>query len=168
MWIQGHISPIWDTSYKNFAYIRKPAPLDEIENWRKLGYNHTSFTGEMWNNVSLIPDWCYKISNKFQLTNPGFVFYKMKTNDIMPVHSDHYETYCGVFKVNKTKIWRLLILLEDWKSGHYLEIDNKAIVNWKAGDYLFWNNDVLHAASNIGIEDRYTLQITGTLNDSLS
>jgi hypothetical protein len=61
---------------------------------------------------------------------------------------------------------RVLVLLEDWKSGHYLEVDQIGIINWSAGDYVIWNYDCQHAASNIGIEDRYTLQITGELNDS--
>jgi hypothetical protein len=168
MWIKGHIKPIWDHSYKNYNYTKKSLPEHEIKKWRALGYNHTSFNGEMFNDHRSVPFWSQSIANKFQLINPGFVFYKMKTNDIMPVHSDHYETYIKIFNADKNKIWRLLVLLEDWKSGHYLEIDNTAIVNWKAGDYVFWNSDVPHAASNIGIEDRYTLQITGTLDDSVS
>jgi hypothetical protein len=40
-------------------------------------------------------------------------------------------------------------------------MDDQAIVNWRAGDFIMWQGDVPHAASNIGIEDRYTLQITG-------
>ena len=46
--------------------------------------------------------------------------------------------------------------------GHYFEFDGEAVANWKAGDYVMWQADVPHAASNIGTEDRYTLQITGT------
>lgn len=168
MWINGHIKPFWDNSFKNYFYIKKPLPNHEIQQWKEIGYDHKSFNGEMFNDINSIPVWCHTIAERFHLSNPGFVFYKMKTNDIMPVHLDHYETYIKIFNADKNKIWRLIVLLEDWKSGHYLEIDNTAIVNWKAGDYIFWNNDVPHAASNIGLEDRYTLQITGTINDYIS
>jgi kynureninase len=54
------------------------------------------------------------------------------------------------------------VFLEDWKSGHYFEIDNVAHLNWRKGDYVLWNNDVPHFAGNFGIEPRYTMQITGT------
>jgi hypothetical protein len=54
-------------------------------------------------------------------------------------------------------------LLEDWKPGHYLEAAGKPYVNWFAGDTLEWVYDEPHAAANIGLEDRYTLQITGHL-----
>ena len=36
-----------------------------------------------------------------------------------------------------------------------------AVMIIEEGDYL-WKGDVVHAASNIGIDPRYTLQITGT------
>lgn len=165
MWIKGHISPIWDTSFTNFNYQFKPVPNFQIEKWQNSGYNHTSFNGTMFNNQKLMPDWCFTIAKKFNLSNPGFVFYKMKTNDIMPVHIDHYENYCKIFNVDASQVWRLIIFLENWKSGHYFEIDNNAIVNWSSGDYVFWKNNVPHAASNIGLEPRYTLQITGIVND---
>jgi hypothetical protein len=51
--------------------------------------------------------------------------------------------------------------MEDWKSGHYFEIDGKPLVQWKRGDYAIWNYDVPHMAFNMGIEPRYTIQITG-------
>ena len=53
------------------------------------------------------------------------------------------------------------MLLEDWKPGHYLEVDSKPYVAWKAGDTVEWVYDLPHMAANIGLEDRYTLQITG-------
>ena len=85
----------------------------------------------------------------------------MDTLDIMPVHTDHYETYSKVFEVPYNKVSRAIVFLEDWKSGHYFEIDNQAFTGWEKGDYVMWREDVPHAASNIGIEPRYTLQITG-------
>jgi len=34
--------------------------------------------------------------------------------------------------------------------------------NWKAGDYVLWKNDAIHMAANLGLESRYTAQITFT------
>ena len=60
-------------------------------------------------------------------------------------------------------ISRALVLLEDWQSGHYLEVDNNPIVNWSAGDTVEWIYDTPHMAANLGLAPRYTLQITGHL-----
>ena len=56
---------------------------------------------------------------------------------------------------------RVLLFLEDWKPGHYFEMNSIGYTDWNAGDYVEWDCTVPHAASNIGIEPRYTLQITG-------
>jgi hypothetical protein len=87
----------------------------------------------------------------------------MKTGTVMPVHSDVYKRYIELFNLQgkETRIRRALVLLEDWQSGHYLEVANKPYVNWKAGDTVEWSYDEPHSAANIGLEDRYTLQITG-------
>ena len=66
-------------------------------------------------------------------------------------------------KLGEHTIKRALLLLEDWKPGHYLEVDGKPYVNWKAGDTVEWLYSTPHMAANIGLEDRYTLQITGHL-----
>ena len=83
----------------------------------------------------------------------------------MPVHKDLYKRYIEIFNLQGQEkcIRRALVLLEDWKSGHYLEVDNVPIVKWRAGDVAEWIYDTPHMAANIGLEDRYTLQITGHL-----
>ena len=60
-------------------------------------------------------------------------------------------------------IRRALVLLEDWQSGHYLEAIGIPFVNWSAGQVVEWIYDAPHMAANIGLEPRYTLQITGHL-----
>ena len=51
--------------------------------------------------------------------------------------------------------------MEDWKSGHYFEVEGNPFIEWKSGDYISWVGNTEHFAANIGIEYRYTLQITG-------
>jgi hypothetical protein len=89
----------------------------------------------------------------------------MQTGTVMPVHQDLYRRYIEVFNLQgqEAKIRRALVLLEDWESGHYLELDGEPIVNWRAGDTVEWQYDTPHMAANIGLKPRYTLQITGHL-----
>jgi hypothetical protein len=55
------------------------------------------------------------------------------------------------------------VFLEDWKSGHYFEAMDYAYVDWIAGTVIEWTYDTPHMAANMGLEPRYTLQITGHL-----
>jgi hypothetical protein len=159
----GHIEPFWDEGFKNFPYVKQPITNHEVSDWQKQGYDHVkSFTGWMYDNRSPMPDYIDSF-NVFGLKNQVYCFYKMKTLEIMPVHSDQYLRYIDVFKADPKKVCRVLVMLEDWKPGHYLEIDSVGYVNWKKGDWFLWQSDVPHAASNIGVEDRYTIQITGEL-----
>lgn len=160
----GHIEPFWDDGFKNFAYVKQPITNHEVSDWQSKGYDYVkSFTGWMYDNTNVMPNYVEKFK-LFGLKNQVYCFYKMKTLEIMPIHSDKYLRYIKLFDANPSNVFRILVMLEDWKSGHYLELDGKAYVNWQAGDYFMWNADVPHAASNIGIEDRYTLQITGELH----
>jgi hypothetical protein len=87
----------------------------------------------------------------------------MHTGTVMPVHRDLYVKYIELFdlKGKEHTICRALVLLEDWQSGHYLEVNNKPIVDWTAGDTVEWIYDTPHMAANLGLTPRYTLQITG-------
>ena len=159
----GNVDVIWDNEFYNYPYTKQPLKEEEMVNWRSLGYYHESFSGGMYDSRNPMPGWTDTVAEQIGLTNTGFVFYKMQTLDIMPNHTDHFETYCKVFDVNRNDVIRALLFLEDWAPGQYLEVGHKALRSWKAGDYVIWQPDVDHASANIGTTDRYALQITGTL-----
>ena len=164
----NNIKPFWDDEYKNLDY-RKEVFNDEyaIEEWREKGYDNAvnKFSGKMANQYDPLPSWHNKIldwvEEEFQLKDVGCCYYRMDTNDIIPNHSDAYNVYTKKFNCKQENVHKILVFLEDWKSGHYFELDGEPFVNWKAGDYFIWNGDLEHMAANIGIKDRYTLQITG-------
>lgn len=156
-----NIKHLLQNDFKNFDYVRQPISEQEILSWKSLGYTQLSYAGLMYDNRNVMPSWVHEIGTHLKLLNPTYTFYKMRTLDIMPSHVDHFRRYRELFCDDITKIRRAIVFLEDWKSGHYFEINKIGVVNWRAGDYILWNHDVEHAASNIGIEPRYTLQITG-------
>lgn len=160
--VRGHLAKIWDDSFKHLPYVKQPITDGEVNYWQNQGYDYIkSFTGSMYDNRNPMPKWVKTVEEVFGLYKQSYTFYKMKTLEIMPTHSDHYRTYCKLNNVDPHEVYRVVLMLEDWKPGHYLEIDGVGYVNWQAGDWFKWKGDVPHAASNIGIEDRYTLQITG-------
>jgi hypothetical protein len=160
-WWRGHIGRFWDTSYKDFQYTRQPVTQEEIDTWVSKGYDYVkSYTGEMYDNRNPMPAWTDQLKGLFDFKNMTFTFYRMNTLEIMPEHTDHYRTYLKLYDAKYENVHRILVMLDDWKPGHYLEIDGTGIVNWIAGDYFVWENSTPHAASNIGTEPRYSLQIT--------
>lgn len=159
---KGHVSRFWNDDFKKLDFVRQPIMDSEIEQWRAMGYDYVkSFSGSMYDSRNPMPEWVSNTESLFGMYNQTYTFYRMDTLEIMPTHSDHFNTYCRLNNTTPDKVERTVLMLEDWKPGHYFELDGVGYVNWKAGDWFKWKGDVPHAASNIGIEPRYTLQITG-------
>jgi hypothetical protein len=160
----GHMGRYWNDDFKTLPYVKQGVTKEEVENWERLGYSENfvkSYTGSMYDHSNVMPEWIDRFENAFGLYKQSYTFYCMQTCEIMPTHSDHFSTYCKINNTTPDKVYRAILMLEDWKPGHYFELDGVGYVNWKAGDWFKWRGDVPHAASNIGIEPRYTLQVTG-------
>lgn len=93
----------------------------------------------------------------------GTSYYRMPTGTVLPTHGDLYTKYINLFGLagQEHRIRRAIVFLEDWKSGHYAEYMNQPLVNWVAGTVVEWPYDTPHMAANLGLDPRYTLQITG-------
>jgi hypothetical protein len=162
-------TPIWksnEDSFKNLDYINEDFnDTASVEQWLAQGYSN-KFTGDMCDMRSVQPHWNYRIIRMFEKygwKDIGTSYYRMRTGTVLPTHSDLYTKYVTLFNLQgkEHRIRRAIIFLEDWKPGHYSEIAGQGIINWHAGDVIEWAYDTPHAAANIGLEDRYTLQITG-------
>jgi len=162
--LYGYTDPWWDDSYKLLDYLYFPLknPQELQDKWQEQGYSRMRLNGGLYDMRRPMPDIAQNFFSLFEWENVGVSFYCMKTCDFLPLHRDHYITFRKKFNINDPyKIWRAIVFLEDWKSGHYFEIDNQPVIPWKAGDWVAWNYDIEHAAGNVGPENRYTVQITG-------
>lgn len=162
---KGHVVPWWNDEYKSLPYeSRLFTDATTLDIWRhRYGTNTLNFGGKVFDMSNPMPNFSKDFFTLMPWTNVSITFYKMITNDVLPLHQDKYSKYKSIFGISDASIiFRCIVFLDDWKSGHYLEVDNTPILNWKKGDYVYWNNDTPHFAGNFGIEPRYTLQITGT------
>lgn len=163
----GHISPWWNDSFKELDYQYLPIKntFDE-DRWIKEGYVNVQLNGQTYNMQRLeqnMPEYAKPFLTMFDWDHVGLNFYRQNTLNMFPAHADSYISYRKMWNIeDPNQIWRCIVFLENWKSGHYFEIDGNPLVNWQKGDYVVWNFDVPHFAANIGIEPRYTMQITGT------
>lgn len=161
-----NLDPWWDDEYKHLDYRQEDFnnPVDTAK-WTAMGYQ-CKFTGAMCDMRSPQPSWNYRFIDYFTglgWRDIGTSYYRMDTCTILPVHQDTYKRYIELFdlKGKEYSIRRAIVFLEDWQSGHYLELKGKPIVGWRQGFTPVWAYDDPHMAANIGATPRYTLQITG-------
>lgn len=163
-----HIERFWNDEFKTLDYIVEPFnDPDSVNLWLSQGYLD-KICGELCDMRHRLPSWIKSFINIYTergWQDIGIAFYRMRTGTVIPVHGDLYKRYIELFNLEGREhtIRRALLLLEDWKPGHYLEVDGKPHVNWRAGDTVEWQYNTPHMAANIGLEDRYTMQITGHL-----
>jgi hypothetical protein len=163
-----HVDQFWDDEFKTLNYISEPFnDPDTVALWQRQGY-HNKICGDLCDMRHRLPVWADRfitIYTELGWKDIGLAFYRMPTGTVMPVHQDLYRRYVELFDLQGREhtIKRALLLLEDWKSGHYLEVDGRAYTNWRAGDVVEWVYNTPHMAANLGLEDRYSLQITGHL-----
>lgn len=164
MYKRGLIEPFWGIEHRFLNYQREPFNcVEDVNQWRSQGYSQTHFTGSMYDMKNIMPKWCDKFFELFDGKNIGLSFYKMETCNILPHHRDTYNLYKKIFAISdNSSIYRAIIFLEDWKPGHIFEIENTSISGWQAGEYVLWQYDAEHMAANLGLEPRYTAQVTFT------
>lgn len=169
--ISGKIDSNLIGDYKNIEYPGRRQFRDDetVEQWKNLGHLYVNYTGFIREEYRGLPDWCNsviaEIKNQLNISNVSCSLYRMPPGTIMPEHKDAYLNYKKIFELDDVnKICRVLVFLEDWKSGHYFEVSDNPVIRWKSGDYYMWFGETPHIAANIGRENRYTMQITGTIN----
>ena len=167
---QYQLYPFWDDEFKTLDYVDEefndPATM---QRWIEQGY-HSQFTGSMCDFRGQQPSWNPRFIDLFAgqgWLDIGTSYYRMRTGTVLPTHNDVYVKYKQAFDLEGREhtIRRAIVFLEDWKPGHYLEIMGRPIVDWRAGAVVEWTYDTPHMAANLGLEDRYTLQITGHVDD---
>jgi hypothetical protein len=160
------IARFWDDEFKGLNYINETFnDTENLKTWLALGYANR-FTGDMCDMRSPQPSWNQRFVEMYQekgWKDIGTSYYKMGTGTILPTHGDLYVKYIDLFKLQgqQHRIRRAIVFLEDWKSGHYFEGNGVPVTEWQAGDVVEWTYDTPHLAANMGIDPRYTLQITG-------
>jgi len=80
---------------------------------------------------------------------------------VIPWHRDTFFQIGKRYPDRKDLKVRANIYLEDWKMGHFLQYDDTVVTHWKSGDGFIWDSGVLHLGANAGMQNKYTLQVSG-------
>lgn len=164
---QFNIEPFWDDAYKHLEYRKEQFNNpNDINRWMGMGFAD-NFVGAMCDMRQPQPKWNNDIIARFEMQlgwkDVCTSYYRMNPGTILPQHQDTYKRYVEIFKLENRhqSVYRAIVFLEDWASGHYLEVADEPITKWSAGDVVVWWYDTPHLAANMGTTPRYTLQITG-------
>ena len=168
--LKYQLYPFWDNEYKTLNYVNESFNDTVLaQEWLKQGYAN-NFTGDMCDMRSPQPTWNQRFLDIFAdlgWKDIGTSYYRMNTGTVLPTHSDLYLKYIDLFNLQGCEhtIRRAIVFLEDWQPGHCFEGMEKPYTDWKAGTTIEWTYDTPHMAANLGLTPRYTLQITGHIND---
>jgi len=105
-----------------------------------------------------------KIIESLPLSNAIAVPTLQRPGQTLPLHVDKF--FYIKQKLNKNlhkNIIRFILFLEDWDTGHILQVGNTILSHWKAGDTFVWHPDRVHLGANVGIAPKWTCNITGIL-----
>jgi hypothetical protein len=169
MELNGHIHPSWNIeSFYNLDYkldVYKDSNL--INDYEESGHYREEM--KLYNvfEPSYIPNVVYKIVlPEFNfITNISLAVNLFKPGQYLPYHKDIYGKYKDLHNLTNESIIRIIVMLENGMPGQILEVGDKIYSRWKAGDWFGWINDEKHASYNFSNQDRYALQITGTVID---
>lgn len=94
---------------------------------------------------------------------------KQRPGNVIPLHRDTFYQINKKFPNDtRTKV-RANLHLEDWKVGHIIQYNAENqwhnYTHWKIGEGLLMGESAEHLGANIGLEDKYTVQISGFLNE---
>jgi hypothetical protein len=167
---QYQLHPFWNNSFETLKYVNEYFnDPDQVMVWLDQGYADR-FTGDMCDMRHAQPTWNQRFLDIFAgqgWQDIGTSYYRMRTGTVLPTHQDLYAKYISLFGMQGREhtIRRAIVFLEDWQPGHYAEYENRPFVNWRAGAVVEWTYNTPHMAANLGPTPRYTLQITGHVND---
>jgi hypothetical protein len=86
---------------------------------------------------------------------------------VVPLHRDTFYQIKKRYPDRTQTAVRANIYLEDYKLGQMIQYQMNngysTSVDWAAGDGFIWDSEVLHLSVNGGMQDKYTLQVSGFL-----
>ena len=164
--MRGHITPHWTSEQLTLVNY------ESQENIQR-GFSPIDY-GDVYSQVEVSMDIHKGLHSVFNqeeleksfnwLSNIMYAVHCMKPGCALPEHSDKYPYYIKTNNITDINtIQRVIVFLEDKKPGHRFTLNGADLETWSAGDWISWIGTDRHGAYNEGTENRYTLQITGTI-----
>ena len=136
------------------------------QEYKQHGY--TEYNTKIWKTTNVNPkmtfDWEQTIIDQLPLNHAIATVTRLDPGQVLPWHIDRFFMLSRLYPNETRPVWRFLLFLEDWQMGHVLQVKDTMLHHWKQGDVVVWHPGTMHVAANIGIEPKWTCNITGFLN----
>ena len=161
---RGHFGAIWQNEHKFLPYKRPELTSYQQSLYDLSGYKDMAgaikFNAEVYDEP-VVPLWARDIGRMFGLYEQTFVFLKLNAFDIAPPHKPSIVEYCETRNADPDDVYFTILMMEDWHSGQYLEINNIGYTNWKKGDWFKFQSEIEISYGNVGKQNIYMLFATG-------
>jgi len=107
-----------------------------------------------------LPDGWAKFYDALYVEEGSVCWLTLEPREVVPVHRDYFYMLKTKKNAKTEDCIRYLVMLEDWKPGHMVQLDDLALTDWKAGDVWYFDSEVVHWAANCGTENFYTCQVS--------
>jgi hypothetical protein len=157
-----------DTTRLN-SIVKGTAYQDDLSQLtsKYVQYGYTEHNTKIWKTTETDPkltfDWEQDILNQLPLDLGIATVTRQDPGQILPWHEDRFFMLRRLNPDDPRPIWRFLMFLEDWKMGHILQVNNSILTHWKQGDVYVWQPGTPHVSANVGLETKWTCNITGFL-----
>lgn len=135
-------------------------------------YGYTKHNTKVWETTTQQPklemDWEKHIASQLPLQFPSTRPTLQTPGNVMPWHQDKFIYFRRLHTDQSEYIVRFIVFMKDWDIGHFLQAGNSVISHWKAGDVILWHPHRLHLSANVGISDKWTLNVTGILQEEVN
>ena len=165
---------IWPEDVENGTLIpsqlspNNPAGI-KLDNQR-WGYHNGNTENTQYTEIEDdLPEEFIKIRDLMNMDYSFVAIMKQDPGHFNPLHFDTYHTVvdrANLSEDDRFKVKRYLMFLEDWDWGHFVQVGNNVLTNWKAGQIYTWNYGMYHLTANAGKSTKWTCQITGFPNEN--
>ena len=105
------------------------------------------------------------LSEQTQMDIKTVSIIKQRPGNIIPLHIDTFYKLRKTFPNDKRMPVRANYFLEDWKLGHFIQFNDEVFTHWEELTGFIFNQDIPHLSANCGMQDKFTLQLSGFLDD---
>lgn len=141
---------------------------NELNNlYKKYGYS--KHNTKIWKSTNCkIPlqfQWQQNLLDSLPLDNAIVTLTRQDPGQVLPWHRDRYFMLKRLFPDDDRMIIRILVFMQNWKMGHVLQFHNDMLYNWSRGQVVTWHPNTYHLSANVGLEKKWTCNVTGFLKD---
>jgi len=166
MGLSFDIDPHWDIKDYKILDYKLDKHKDNKDNQQYINAGHLPQSLTLYNyfEPNPMPDSIDYIKSHFSnFTNISVAVNYFKPGQYMPFHYDRFTAYKNYYNIKQNcDVHRYMIMLEAHQQGQMLQINNTIHNNWIAGSIFGWRNNDKHTFFNLGVDDRYAVQLTAT------